>query len=104
MPNDRFEIDILPRVEKDLDKLKQQRDRAVREILKLESDPYLGHLLKGSLRQARSLEFSLPNSGVCRAVYVVDEDESICIVFIVGPHENIYAKAQSRYEALLKRT
>ncbi|MGI8403428.1 MAG: hypothetical protein ACR2OE_01425 [Thermomicrobiales bacterium] len=43
------------------------------------------------------------NSGVCRAVYVVDEDESICIVFIVGPHENIYAKAQSRYEALLKR-
>ncbi|MGI8403429.1 MAG: type II toxin-antitoxin system RelE family toxin [Thermomicrobiales bacterium] len=40
MPNDRFEIDILPKAEKDLDKLKQHRDRAVREILKLESDPY----------------------------------------------------------------
>jgi mRNA-degrading endonuclease RelE of RelBE toxin-antitoxin system len=103
MPNDRYDVEIMPKAKKDLAKLKQHEGAAVREILKLEGDPFLGHPLKGSLRQARSLEFNLPGRGECRAVYVIDEDNTVCIIFIVGPHKNIYARAQSQYDALLKQ-
>ena len=57
--NNRHEIEILPRAEKDLKALKQNRDQATREILKLENNPRLGHTLTGSLRGTRSLEFNL---------------------------------------------
>jgi mRNA-degrading endonuclease RelE of RelBE toxin-antitoxin system len=50
---DRHEIEILPRAEKDLESLKQNQAQAIREILKLEEPPRLGHTLKGSLRGTR---------------------------------------------------
>jgi len=56
--------------------------------------------LTGNLRGCRSLGFSLKGSGQYRAVYVVLDDESVCLVFIVGPHENIYGKAERRLDAL----
>lgn len=56
--------------------------------------------MAGSLRGARALEFNLKGSGAYRAVYVVLEDERVCLVFIIGPHENIYRTATRRYEAL----
>lgn len=67
----------------------------------LEQDPYAGHALTGSLRGARSFEFSLPG-GAYRAAYVVLEEagEPICLVFLVGPHEGFYQKAERRPEAL----
>ncbi len=68
--------------------------------MKLEDDPYLGHILSGSLKGTRSLEFSLKGSGVYRAVYVVLHDNRVYLVFIVGPHENIYDKAERRVAAL----
>jgi mRNA-degrading endonuclease RelE of RelBE toxin-antitoxin system len=102
-PNERFEVEILRQAEKDLDALRSRRDEAVREILKLENDPDLGHRLSGSLHGARSLEFNLKGSGAYRAVYAVIDERRICIVFIVGPHENIYKRAERRWESVKKQ-
>lgn len=99
----RYDVELTRNAEKDLDCLIPCRERVVRELLRLEGDPFLGHTVSGSLRQARSLGFSLPERGACRAVNVIDDDETVCVVFIVGPHEDIYANAQSRYEALLRQ-
>jgi hypothetical protein len=46
------------------------------------------------------LEFSLRGGGAYRAVYVVLEEERLCLVFLVGPHENIYDRAERRVAAL----
>jgi len=77
-------------------------ERAAKEILALRENPYKGHSLKGSLRGARALEFSL--KGVAyRAAYVVLEEEKVCLVFMVGPHEGFYEKAERRAKALRKQ-
>jgi len=71
----------------------------VRELLSLEEDPSKGHLLTGSLRGARALEISL--GGVAyRAAYVVLKDKPVCLIFMVGPHEGFYAKAERRAKTL----
>src|SRR5688572_6449622 len=103
MPNRRFEVEFTAQAEKDLKRLRPWVAEATRAILVLESDPYRGHTLTGSLRGARSLEFSLKGGREYRAVYVVVEEELACIVFIVGPHENIYDKAERRV-AVLRRS
>lgn len=102
MTKKRADVQLTPRAEKDLGKLKHDEERAAREIRKLEDDPFLGHTLRGSLSGARSLEFSLRGGGEYRAIYIVHEN-SICIIFIVGAHENIYKRAESRYEALRRQ-
>jgi hypothetical protein len=58
--------------------------------------------LSGSLRGCRSLEFNLKGSGAYRAVYVVDPEQPICIVFLIAPHENVYREAERRVRALRK--
>ncbi|MGB3330162.1 MAG: type II toxin-antitoxin system RelE/ParE family toxin [Thermomicrobiales bacterium] len=102
MTRTRFEVDILPRALKDLADLDQHEEAAIAEILKLEDDPYLGHPLQGSLRKVRSLVFNLPNYGECRAAYIVDKKDRTCILFIVGPHENFYDRAERRAKAAFK--
>ncbi len=62
-----------------------------------------GHPLTGVLRGTRSLEFNLKGGGAFRAVYTVLNDERVCVVLIVGPHESIYQRAERRYRAWLKR-
>jgi mRNA-degrading endonuclease RelE of RelBE toxin-antitoxin system len=42
----------------------------------------------------------LRGGGAYRAVYVVLEEHHTCLVFIVGPHENTYDKAERRLAAL----
>ncbi len=100
MPTKRFEVELTKQAEKDLARLRPWTEHATRAILRLEVDPYLGHVLTSSLSGARSLEFSLKGSGVYRPVYVVLDDHYVCLVFIVGPHENIYDKAVRRAAAL----
>jgi hypothetical protein len=102
MPSDRFEVDLTRDAERDLQRLRPHIDRAAMAIAQLESNPYLGHTLTGSLKGARSLEFSLPGSGAHRAIYFVIEDERLCVVLMVGPHENIYDKAERRAKAVKK--
>ncbi len=67
---------------------------------KLEENPLAGHTLRGTLYGLRSLEFTVKGSGAFRAVYGVLDTEAVCLVVIVGPHENIYDRAERRVEAL----
>jgi mRNA-degrading endonuclease RelE of RelBE toxin-antitoxin system len=100
MSIERFAVELTRDAEKDLKRLRPWTEQATFAILRLEENPSLGHPLTGSLKGARSLEFSLRGSGVYRAIYVLLEDSQTCLVFMVGPHENIYAKAERRVAAL----
>jgi len=99
---DRHEVEILPKAEKDLKSLKQNQAQATREILKLEANPRLGHTLTVSLRGTHSLEFNLKGGGAYRAVYTILDDHRLCVVFLVGSHENIYMEAERRWAAVKK--
>jgi addiction module RelE/StbE family toxin len=97
--SERYRVELAKRASKDLTRLRNLEETITRELLSLEEDPYKGHLLTGSLRGARALEISL--GGVAyRAAYVVLEDKSVCLVFMVGPHEGFYAKAERRARIL----
>lgn len=100
MSSERYDVQLTRQAEKDLKALRPWTAQATRVILQLEEDPNRGHTLTGSLRGTRSLEFSLKGGGAYRVVYVVLDEERVCLVFIVGPHENIYDKAERRYTAL----
>lgn len=94
-----FEVQLTRNAEKDLLQLRDLMAKATREVLTLKQAPYKGHPLKGSLRGARALEFSL--KGVAyRAVYIAMEKECICLVFMIGVHEGFYEKAKYRVKAL----
>ncbi|MDF3041760.1 MAG: cytotoxic translational repressor of toxin-antitoxin stability system [Thermomicrobiales bacterium] len=95
-----FAVEPTREAEKDLACLRPWTAQATQAILRLEQQPYLGHSLTGSLKGARALEFSLRGGGAYRAVYVVLEEHHTCLVFIVGPHENTYDKAERRLAAL----
>lgn len=86
---------------KDLQELGPWKERTIRELLRLKTDPLAGHTLKGDLKGLRSLEFSLPG-GAYRAIYAVKHNVCVCLVIIIGPHENIYEKAARRVAALRK--
>ena len=83
-----------------MERLRSWTEQVSNAVLQLQDEPYKGHALSGNLRGSRSLEFSPKGSGVFRAVYVVIEEERTCLVFIVGPHENIYDRAERRVAAL----
>ena len=93
-------VDLTREAEKDIKRLRPHSDKVTRAIAKLEGDPFLGHTLSESFKGAHSLAFSLPGSGAYRAVYFLLDDSSVCLVVIVGPHENIYDRAQRRVDAL----
>ncbi|MBI3922373.1 MAG: type II toxin-antitoxin system RelE/ParE family toxin [Armatimonadetes bacterium] len=107
----RFELQQTRQAERDLLRLRPWTARATNELLILETNPYRGHTLSGSLKGACALEFSLPG-GEYRAAYLVrenvpkqddpNETESFCLVFLVGPHENFYGEAERRLKALRK--
>lgn len=97
---DRYTVALTRQAENDLKDLRPWTKQAMTEILRLEQEPRRGHTLSGSLRGARALEFTLKGGGAYRAVYTILDEDRVCLVFIVGPHENIYDKAQRRYDAL----
>lgn len=100
--SERFLIEFTNNAKKDVKDLRQHHDQVLRNILRLEEDPLGGHALKGTLRGARALEFNLKGGGAYRAVYTIVDNERLCIIFVVGSHENIYKLAERRYAALLK--
>ena len=89
---------------KDLKRVRPWSEQGVQHLPRLEDDPSAGHTLSGFLRGTRSLEFTLRGGGAYGAVYIVLDEVSVCVVLIVGPHENIYERAERRYRAWLKRT
>jgi mRNA interferase RelE/StbE len=94
-------VELTAHAEKDLERLRGMRRKALQAIFQLEQNPEKGHLLTGTLKGVRSLEFSLPG-GAYRAAYVLSGEKDVCLIFIVGPHENFYEKAERRHEALKK--
>ena len=95
-----YRVEVTPRALKDLDRLRDLRESAVRDLIDLEQDPYKGHPLSGSLRGVRALEMSLGGAAY-RTAYVVLPDKQVCLVFMVGPHEGFYARAERRAKSLL---
>lgn len=100
MTSARFRVELTSRAQKDLKKLRHDLTNALEQISVLESDPYRGERLKGALREARSLHFSLKGGGQFRAVYVVLDDETICLVFLVAARESVYEEAERRFRSL----
>ncbi|CAN5710216.1 hypothetical protein BH09CHL1_BH09CHL1_36740 [soil metagenome] len=100
MTNDQFRIELWPDAEKDLKRHRTHAQTIRENLKKLEADPNKGHRLTGKLSGARSLEFNVKGSGAFRAIYVALPNQTICLVFILGPHENIYSRAESRWEAI----
>jgi mRNA-degrading endonuclease RelE of RelBE toxin-antitoxin system len=98
-----FRIELVRDAEKDLKRLRPWTAQVTRQLLQLEQEPTAGHPRSGILHGTRSLEFNLKGSGAYRAVYVILDENRVCVVLIVGPHENIYARAERRYRAWLKR-
>jgi mRNA-degrading endonuclease RelE of RelBE toxin-antitoxin system len=107
MPTSRFAVELTKGAEKDLQTLAKKNPlahaEAVVALAKLETDPQAGHALAGSLKACRALAFSVAGSGQYRAVYIVVVPEPACLVFIIGPHENIYREAEKRARAVLRR-
>ncbi len=98
--NKRYRVEIIDGARKDLEKHRQHREQIGEALGRLETDPRAGHPLQGTLYRLRSLEFTVKGSGAFRAVYGVLETDAVCLVVIVGPHENIYDRAQRRVETL----
>lgn len=95
-----YRVELTDGAKKDLRKLRQHRDQIGEALGRLEDDPLAGHALRGTLNHLRSLEFTVKGSGAFRAVYGVLEPDAVCLVVIVGPHENIYDRAERRVAAL----
>ena len=101
---EKYEIHTTRAVEKDLDKLQEDHFEIVKdEILSLESNPLKGVPLKGKLKDCRSIKFTLPGKGDYRVVYILKEPSKVCLVFFIGPRENIYKEAARKVEVLRKQ-
>ncbi len=92
----------MPRAEKDIRSLssREDREKALQEISRLADHPFSGKLLKGRLKKARSLAFSLKSKGEYRVGYAVSENE--VLVFILQPRENFYAEMERRWKELVR--
>jgi len=99
MTSEHWSVEPTRAAEKDLERLRGLKDQATREILKLETNPYLGKPKQRTLKGVRALSFTMPG-GAYRAAYVVSSSKRVCLVFMVGPHENFYREAERRYKAL----
>ena len=99
-PTKRYRVELTDGAKKDLKKLRQHREQIGEALGRLEENPLAGHSLQGTLYRLRSLEFTVRGSGAFRAVYGVIEPDGVCLVVIVGPHENICDRAERRVEAL----
>src|SRR5688572_16104846 len=95
-----YRVELTDSAKKDLKKLRQHREQIGEALGRLETNPLAGHTLQGTLNNLRALEFTVKGSGAFRAVYGVLETDAVCLVVIVGPHENIYDKAERRVEGL----
>ncbi len=96
-----YDVQMTSHAEKDLKKMDRTAAAKAREVLQLlKRDPQAGHLLSGSLKKVRSLEFSAPGKAY-RATYFIEG--RTCIVFAIGPHENFYDLVTRRFQSLKVR-
>jgi len=57
--NDFYKIELTQRAAKDLDSLKEQTAKVLKALSVLKENPYIGHMLKGSLKGVRGLKFNI---------------------------------------------
>ena len=95
-----YRVELTDGARKDLKKLRQHREQIGEALGRLQENPLAGHTLRGTLYGHCALEFSIKGSGAFRAVYGVLDADTVCLVVIVGPHENIYDRAERRVESL----
>lgn len=100
MTTGKFQVELTTRAQKDLKKLRHDLANVLRQIAILEEDPYKGETLRGTLRDARSLHFSLRGGGEYRAIYTIVDEKTICLVFLIAARENVYKEAQRRFDSL----
>jgi|SRR5579875_2545479 len=95
-----FDVRLTRQALKDLRKLRSQAGIVAEALDRLQTDPSAGHMLRGTLAGVRSLEFTLKGGGAGRAAYVVMPEHKVCLVFIIGPHEGFYERAERRAAGL----
>jgi mRNA-degrading endonuclease RelE of RelBE toxin-antitoxin system len=95
-----FQVNLDPSTQKDLKNLSHHREKIINEILDLEKNPAKGHNLQGSLQGIKALEFRIKGSGEYRAAYLFWEEESVCLVFAIGTHENFYDLVERRVKSV----
>lgn len=94
-------VDLTSRAKRDLRRLKTTKAQATKALLKLETKPLAGEALKGSLLGARSLHWRAAKTDY-RAAYVVQEEEQVCLVFLISTRENFYKAAERRWTVVKK--
>lgn len=95
-----YEVRLTRAVVKDLKRLRAHADAIAKVVDQLRTNPAAGHPLRSSLAGVRSLEFTPQESGAGRAAYIVLTEHRVCLVFIIGPHEGFYERAERRAAAL----
>lgn len=101
-----FQVELLSAAQRDLKALETIRAEIVDALLELENEPNKGHELTQNLRDINSLEFTIKGSGQYRAAYIIQEDERLCTIIAIGPHENFYdlvARRIPQLQTLLKK-
>ncbi|PIY26726.1 MAG: hypothetical protein COZ11_01895 [Deltaproteobacteria bacterium CG_4_10_14_3_um_filter_51_14] len=101
-----FRVELLAGAQKDLKGLWLIRAEVVVALLDLEKVPDKGHDLRQDLQGILSLDFTIKGSGQFRAAYLMLEEDQICSILAIGPHQNFYDLVKSRLgqiKALLKK-
>jgi len=91
-----YRVEVTKAAEDDLDELKHLREEAVKKLLDLEDNPAdKTSILSGNLKGLKSYKFNLPD-GAYRAFLKIYKDESVCLLILIGPGENLYRIAARR--------
>lgn len=96
-------MEVTKAAEEDLDDLKHLRQEAVNKLLELENNPADKiSSLSGILKGLKSYKFNLPD-GDYRAILKIYKDDSVCLLILIGPRENLYKQAARRVKSLKKQ-
>ena len=99
----RYKVEVTKAAEKDLDDLKHLRQEAVNKLLELENNPAdKTSSLSGILKGLKSYKFNL-NDGAYRAILKIYEGDSVCLLILIGPRENLYKQVARKVKSLKKQ-
>ena len=99
MTTAKYRVELLPVAQKDLASLRPWGAKVLELLTELETNPFKGEPLAGSLKGSRSLKFNLQGSGAYRAAYVITGQT--CVVYYIGTRENACAEIARRAKRVL---
>jgi mRNA-degrading endonuclease RelE of RelBE toxin-antitoxin system len=94
--SDPFLVEFSKDAKKDLKKYRSAAPLVGKAVARLAVDPELGEMLSGDLAVFRSLHIAVKGSGEFRAVYLIEADARVCLVFAIGPREGFYQSLKRR--------